>query len=457
MAMETKRPNKSHPSILFKPNIDLQYKKNTLFTCLLKVLSVVTSFIIVPITIDFVNAENYGIWLTLSSMVTWISFFDLGFTNGLRNKLTEAISLQKYELARTYISTSYVLLFGIFFTLWLVITLTMPYLNWVEILHVSTSSAPNISQAFIIIFSYFCLSFVLKIINIVLFADQRAAMSSLIDVSGQIIALLVIYSLTLVTKGSLQLLCFSLCITPLLVTLLFSIFLFRGKYKKIRPSIKYLKIKYIKPLFNTGSKFFIIQIATIIQYQMSNFIIARNFGMSEVTDFNIAYKYFGVLTMAISILLLPFWSAATDAYTRQDFMWLRNKIKQYIQCFLLLAIVGIMMYFCSEQVYYIWLKERVNIPTSLSFWTMLYNIVNVFSYPFVILLNGIGAITIQLYSSLISPILFIGIVIFLIQNTFLGINSVLIASILSNFYGFIIAPIQYRQVIVKQKKGIWTK
>ena len=80
-------PNKRHPSILFKPNIDLQYKKNTLYTCLLKILSVVTSFIIVPITIDFVNAENYGIWLTLSSMVTWISFFDLGLTNGLRLSL----------------------------------------------------------------------------------------------------------------------------------------------------------------------------------------------------------------------------------------------------------------------------------------------------------------------------------------------------------------------------------
>ena len=455
--MEIKMPNKRHPSILFKPNIDLQYKKNTLYTCLLKILSVVTSFIIVPITIDFVNAENYGIWLTLSSMVTWISFFDLGLTNGLRNKLTEAISLQKYKLAKTYISTSYALLFGIFFILWLIITLTMPYLNWVEILKVSTTNAPNISQAFIIIFSYFCLSFVLKIINIVLFADQRAAMASLIDVSGQVVALIVIYSLTLVTKGSLLLLCICLCMTPLIVTILFSIFLYRGKYKKLSPSIKYIKIKHIKPLFNTGSKFFIIQIATIIQYQMSSFIIARNLGMNEVTDFNIAYKYFGVLTMAITILLLPFWSAATDAYTRQDFMWLRNKIKQYIKCVLLLTITGIIMYVCSGQLYYVWLKERIDISTTLSFWAMLYNIICVSSHPFVTLLNGIGAITIQLYVSLISPLLFIITATLLVQNTSLGASAVLIASIISNFYGFIIAPIQYRQVIIKHKKGIWIK
>ena len=63
-----------------------------------------------------------------------------------------------FELAKTYISTSYALLFGIFFILWLIITLTMPYLNWVEILKVSTTNAPNISQAFIIIFSYFIIN-----------------------------------------------------------------------------------------------------------------------------------------------------------------------------------------------------------------------------------------------------------------------------------------------------------
>ena len=161
--------------------------------------------------------------------------------------------------------------------------------------------------------------------------------------------------------------------------------------------------------------------------------------------------------MAITILLLPFWSAATDAYTRQDFMWLRNKIKQYIKCVLLLTITGIIMYVCSGQLYYVWLKGRIDISTTLSFWAMLYNIICVFSHPFVTLLNGIGAITIQLYVSLISPLLFIITATLLVQNTSLGASAVLIASIISNFYGFIIAPIQYRQVIIKHKKGIWIK
>ena len=61
------------------------------------------------------------------------------------------------------------------------------------------------------------------------------------------------------------------------------------------------------------------------------------------------------------------------------------------------------------------------------------------------------------YRSLISPLLFIITATLLVQNTSLGASAVLIASIISNFYGFIIAPIQYRQVIIKHKKGIWIK
>ena len=60
-------------------------------------------------------------------------------------------------------------------------------------------------------------------------------------------------------------------------------------------------------------------------------------------------------------------------------------------------------------------------------------------------------------TTLCQPLLFIITATLLVQNTSLGASAVLIASIISNFYGFIIAPIQYRQVIIKHKKGIWIK
>ena len=65
-------------------------KKNIVQSSGFKVASIIISLLVVPITIDYVNAEQYGIWLTLSSIVHWISYFDLGLGHGLRNKFAEA-------------------------------------------------------------------------------------------------------------------------------------------------------------------------------------------------------------------------------------------------------------------------------------------------------------------------------------------------------------------------------
>ena len=65
----------------------IKAKKNIGLSFLIKGASIAISLILVPLTINYINPYRYGIWLTLSSVVSWFSFFDIGLTNGLRNKL----------------------------------------------------------------------------------------------------------------------------------------------------------------------------------------------------------------------------------------------------------------------------------------------------------------------------------------------------------------------------------
>src|SRR5690606_7162947 len=68
----------------------IKAKKNIAISLAIKGVSICISFIMVPLTIDYINPSRYGIWLTLSSIVGWFSFFDVGLTQGLRNKFAEA-------------------------------------------------------------------------------------------------------------------------------------------------------------------------------------------------------------------------------------------------------------------------------------------------------------------------------------------------------------------------------
>jgi O-antigen/teichoic acid export membrane protein len=437
----------------------IKAKKNILASFLIKGGSIGISLLLVPLTINYINSSRYGIWLTLSSIVAWLSFFDIGLTQGLRNRFAEARAKNDNSIAQVYVSTTYALLTIIFILIWLLFLLCNNFLNWSKILNVPADMQPEISFLAVIVFTYFCISFVLKIISTILLADQKPAKSSLIDFLGQVFSLLFIFILVKTTEGSLLKLGIALCVSPLIVLIGANVLLFKGIYKKYRPVFSKVRFAYAKDLFSLGLIFFLIQFAAIIQFQTANIIIARNFGTEDVTAYNIVYKYFSVLNMIFTIFITPFWSASTEAYQKNDIQWIRNGIKKYNQVNVLLVLVGVVMLIFSETVYRLWIGEgKVDITFSLSLWGFLYFNVMMFGGKYVNFLNGISALRIQFISSVFSPFLYIGIAIILIKYYNLGVYSLFIASILASFNGFILAPLQYNKIIVKKSKlPIWYK
>ncbi|MFI5185155.1 MAG: hypothetical protein ACHQF0_00355 [Chitinophagales bacterium] len=433
-------------------------KKNIIASFFIKGASIAINLLLVPITINYVNSSRYGIWLTLSSIVGWFSFFDIGLTQGLRNKFAEAKAKNDNSLAQVYVSTSYAILAIIFFTIWVIFLLINHFLNWSHILNISESFQAEISMLAVIVFTYFCLQFVLKIITTILTADQQPAKASVIDIVGQILSLIFVLVLVRTTQGSLIKLSIALCLSPLLVLIAANFFLFNRTYKSYRPSISKINFSYAKSLFNLGLVFFIIQVAAVIQFQTANIIIARNFGTADVTSYNIVYKYFGMLMMVFTIFLTPFWSASTEAYLNHDTQWIRNGIKKYNRLNIILAAIGILMLVFSETIYRLWLGAgKVNIGFALSLWGFIFFNISMFGAKYVMFLNGISALRIQFCASVISPFLYVGVAILLIKYYQMGVYSLFIASVIANFNGYFLAPLQYYQVINKNKKGIWIK
>jgi len=91
----------------------------------------------VPLTINYVNPTRYGIWLTLSSIVAWFSFFDIGLTQGLRNKFAESKATGNDELSQIYVSTTYAILTIVFLFVWITFLFVNNYLDWSKLLNIS--------------------------------------------------------------------------------------------------------------------------------------------------------------------------------------------------------------------------------------------------------------------------------------------------------------------------------
>ncbi|WP_299819013.1 MATE family efflux transporter [uncultured Pontibacter sp.] len=420
--------------------------------------SIGVSLLLVPLTIDYVNPTRYGIWLTLSSIVGWFSFFDVGLTQGLRNKFAEAKAKGDDVTAQIYVSTTFAILSAIFTCVWLVFIGVNRFVDWAAILHVPASMGTELTMLTVIVFTYFCLQFVLRIITTIIIADQQPAKSSLIDVLGQVGSLLIVFLLVRLTQGSLINLGVALCMAPLLILIGANFYFFKGVYKRYRPSFSKIKLSYAKGLLNLGLVFFVIQVAGIIQYQSANFIIASNFSPLDVTSYNIVYRYFGILSMVFAIFLNPFWSASTEAYLKKDIQWIKNGIRKYNLLNIALAAVGAVMLFYSEEIYTLWLgKDTVDIAFTLSVWGFIYFNMSMFGGKYVSFLNGISALRIQFLASLASPVLYVVIVLVLIKYYHVGVHAVFIAAILANLNAYLLAPWQYHQIINRNKKGIWVR
>ena len=80
-------------------------KKNAIASLLIKGGSVLVGFMLVPITLNYLDQTRYGLWVTITSFLTWFTFFEIGLGSGLKNKLAEAVAKENYELGRTFVST----------------------------------------------------------------------------------------------------------------------------------------------------------------------------------------------------------------------------------------------------------------------------------------------------------------------------------------------------------------
>ena len=363
-------------SLFYSDNLRTQLvKRNIIGIILLRGVNVVTNFLLVPMTIDYLNPTEYGIWLTLSSVLMWVNVFDFGLGYGLRNKIAEAYAVDDLEKIKIYISTGFVVLTVLSICLFLIFNLVNTYIEWDKLLNIDKSTGDKLSMIVLWVMFFFCIQFVARLIDVITAANQRSMLGTSISVIGNIIVLFVIGLLTHFCKSSLLYVAVAFSSIPVFVYLLFNYILFRTKYKNICPSLKWIKISCVKDIVGLGGKFFIIQISTILMFSSSNVIIAKALGPEEVTVYNIAYKYFSIVIMLFTIISAPLWSAFTDAYIRRDFIWINTTVKKVQKIWLIGILVSFLMLLVSKQFYHIWVGEKLEVQLSLSLAMAIYVIV----------------------------------------------------------------------------------
>lgn len=422
----------------------------------LKGASILISLLYVPLLIKQLNTVNYGIWLTLTSIIAWISFFDIGLGHGLRNKLAEALAKGKHTLAKTYVSTTYAILLMAVCCVAFIFFIVSHWLNWASILNAPQSMEAELNRLVLFVFICFCAQLWLKTLNSILLAFQLPAWSALVDLSGQSIGFVGVYLLTIVAPDS-SLYDYGVLISlaPVVNLLLISLVLFCTRCRNISPSLRSVDFRLARDLLSLGGKFFVIQLTAIMLFQTNNFVIAHVVNPAGVTDFNIAYKYLGMLAMGFGIISLPLWSATTDAFHRHDFVWIHKTIRRLDYLFILFSATGGLLMFCAPIIYKFWLGNSIIPNFRILALVFLYYVFSMRCSIFCKVLNGTGKIKLQFYFTLCEALLHVPLAIVLGQRW--GIAGVLISMCLMAFINSIWEPLQVRRILSQTAKGVWNQ
>lgn len=402
---------------------------NIIISFLLRAVSIVVSFLTISYSLKLLDTNKYGIWLAVSSTVSWITILDIGLANGLRNKAAEYLAKKNFAECKTAVSSTYAILFMIVFPLMLAFFIIAQFVNWNSIFNTKLDEK-ELLYTLITVFIGLSLQFFLKPIFSILQGDLKIYKANQIQLICNSVPLIPIIFLSKYLKGSMVSLAIAQTILPVFVLFIYTIILFKTQYTNIKPSINQINLKKSKSLFGLSLAFFVVQIAGVFLYSTSELLITREFGGADVTLYNLLYKYFSVTTLILNIILSTYWSAFTNAFALNDFSWIKDSILKLVKISCLLLFVILMQLVLIGPVFNLWVGNKIHTPLIMSLVMAGYFGVSLFTSVYTIVLNGTGKIKVQSIISIITAVLHIPVVLFFIRYLHLGLNSIVYASLL---------------------------
>ncbi len=433
----------------------LNVVRNTFFSGLMKACSLLCSLIVVPITINYLNTENYGIWMAMTSIIYWFAFFDIGLGNGMRNYLAEAISNGDYDKARTYFSTAMVILSVIAVLIGCAVVPAVYMFDLTNIFNTRGIDGHYLADVLAVAVVFSLVQFVVKNIGMVYIAMQRYAVNDFIIFLGNVLSLLAVFVLTKTTQPSLAYVVIAFTGIPVLMFLLAIIPLLR-KYPQLKPSIQHIDTVTARRIVSKGLGFFVIQITScLVIFGSANVFISHYCGPEQVTVYNVAYKLFNVLVIGYTILISPLWNAYTDAATKGDYEWIRRTFRKSLMMWCASVILGLVVLVLSGWFFRIWVGDSVTIPFAISSCVLLYvcifNLNNCATY----LVNGLNKIRVQIISSILTTLFYL-VAVFVIKDKY-GVVGISLSMAAAYIVMSVIHLYQCRLLVERKAKGIWNK
>ncbi len=360
-----------------------------------RLLSIGTALFTIPLTLNYLGAERYGLWMTISSFVALVTFADLGIGNGLLSVLSECDGRGDRESARKYVSSALALLLAAAAVILIAFYAAYPWIPWPRLFNVTGAAAAECGPAIAVAVTCSVIVVPLSIGQTIQNAYQDGFGASLWSCAASFLSLLGLLAAIRMDAG-LVILALALSGAPLAAYLLNVVFVFGRRLSWLRPKVSDLTAGYGARVVKLGGALLLLHVCFTVAIASDNVVAAHVLGHEAVAQFSIVHRLFSIILTFAAIASQPFWPAYSEAAARGDIPWTRRTLRRSILlCLLLTAPVAALLAVSSGQIIRLWTGMEVAAPWQLTAGMALWSVISSLGAALAVFLKGLRIIRLQ--------------------------------------------------------------
>jgi O-antigen/teichoic acid export membrane protein len=302
-----------------------------------RAVSTLAGLITVPLTLHYLGSERYGMWMTISAVVSFLTFADLGMGSGLLNGISEANGRDDRALAREVVSSAFFMLCGVAGLTALLFGALYPWVPWAGLFNISSSQASSeAGPALLVLVACFLVNIPLGVVQRVQQGYQEGFANSLWVALGSVFSLVAVL-VAVHLEAPLAWLVLAMVGTPILAVVLNGTDLFARQRPWLTPSRKAFRWAAARKILGVGLLFLAMQVGVTVAFASDNLVAAHALGPSAVAELSVAARLFGLVPMVLAMVLAPLWPAYRESLTRGDTAWVKRTLRASLGLALLVS------------------------------------------------------------------------------------------------------------------------
>jgi O-antigen/teichoic acid export membrane protein len=375
-----------------------------------RLISMASGFIAVPLTLSYLGAERYGLWMVISSLSLALNFADLGLGNSLVNTLADAHGRGDRAAARAQVSTAFFLFAGIAIALLLAFWAAFPFVDWAHHFNVqSPEAAREVQPALWYFVACLALGLVFGIVARIELAHQNAFVNGVWQAAGSIGSLAALL-LAMHYDAGLPTLVLMLSGVPLLATIGQAVTVFFITRPWLRPSPACVDASVASSLMHLGAGYLVVQLAATLSMYSDSLIAVKILGPAAVTQYSVVSKPFALLTATLFMALVPIWPAYTEALAKGDMAWVRQTLNRSVAlAAVLVGLPALLLIAVGAPLIRLWVRDPLfEVPAALLVALAVYTLIQAVGAVWATLMNGLGVVRFQAVCAVVSAVVAVG-------------------------------------------------